>query len=92
MENRPLSQRLLALASACAVIWVFAYVAGPMLVNASQDFRKLGDFIVREDIDTGKFYYTDLELVGHADHNARSTMEYMPTGPGPLPAGDGAGQ
>ncbi|WP_316897853.1 hypothetical protein [Pseudodesulfovibrio indicus] len=92
MENRPLFQRLLALASICSVIWVFTYVAGPMLVNASQDFKTLGDFIVREDIDTGKFYYTDLELVGHADHNARSTMEYMPTGPGPMPKGDAAGQ
>ncbi|WP_319583980.1 hypothetical protein [uncultured Pseudodesulfovibrio sp.] len=85
MENRSLTQRILALVSVCAAIWVFTYVAGPMLVNASQDFRTLGDFIVRENIDTGMFYYTDLEIVGHADHNARSTIEYMPHGPGPLP-------
>lgn len=92
MQHRSLPQRLAAFLAACAMIWVLTYVAGPMLVNASDDFRTLGDFIVAENIDTGMFYYTDLEIVGHADHNSRSTMEYMPHGPGPTPAvGSAAG-
>lgn len=86
MQNRSLTRRITSFLLSCAAIWVFTYVAGPMLVNASDDFKTLGDFIVEENIDTGMFYYTDLEIVSHADHNSRSTIEYLPHGPGPMPS------
>ncbi|WP_272700594.1 hypothetical protein [Desulfovibrio sp. Fe33] len=85
MENRSLPQRLAAFALSCAAVWVFTFLIGPEVVESSEAFQKLGDFIVEENIETGMFYYTDVEIVGHADHNARSTMEYMPHGPGPMP-------
>ena len=84
MENkRSLSTRIGSFIATCAVIWAMAFVAGPWLINQSASFQTLADFVVESGIETGEFYYTDVEIVGHADHNARSSMEYLPHGPGP---------
>jgi len=82
MQDKSLTQRLLALAAAIAVIWLFTFVAGPWLVRDVPEFKRLAAFVNESGIETGEFYYTDVEIVGHADHNARSTMEYEPHGPG----------
>lgn len=84
MQDKPLIQRLMALAASVAVIWLFTFVAGPQLVKVVPEFKTLAAFVNESGIETGEFYYTDVEIVGHADHNARSTIEYEPHGPGPV--------
>lgn len=84
MENRKsLGSRLGSFVVTCCVIWAMVFVAGPWLITKSDSFQTLADFVVESEIETGEFYYTDVEIVGHADHNARSSMEYLPHGPGP---------
>jgi hypothetical protein len=82
--GRPgLARRLLSLAVAVMAVWSFVFVIGPRLVHVVPEFQALATFVNESGIETGEFYYTDVEIVGHADHNARSSMEYMPHGPGP---------
>jgi hypothetical protein len=83
MENKSLSFRIGSFFASCMIIWAMVFVAGPLLIDTTPAFRTLADFVVESDIETGEFYYTDVEIVGHADHNARSSMEYLPHGPGP---------
>ncbi|ACS78482.1 hypothetical protein [Maridesulfovibrio salexigens] len=83
MENKTLGFRIISFFATCSVIWAMVFVAGPMLIDTTPAFRTLADFVTESDIETGEFYYTDVEIVGHADHNARSSMEYLPHGPGP---------
>lgn len=83
MENQSLGRRLAALALVAALVWGFMFVIGPRLVKSVGAFRTLAAFVNESGIETGEFYYTDVEIVGHADHSARSTMEYAPHGPGP---------
>ena len=82
-KKRSLGARIGSLVATCAVIWAFVFVAGPWMITKSTSFQTLADFVVESGIETGEFYYTDVEIVGHADHNARSSMEYLPHGPGP---------
>jgi hypothetical protein len=73
--------------SLCIVVfslWTMVFVVCPMLRDAVPEIRTLAAFVDETGIETGEFYYTDVEIVGHADHNARSSMEYMPHGPGPM--------
>ncbi|WP_432735745.1 hypothetical protein [Maridesulfovibrio sp. FT414] len=83
MKNKSFSFRITSFVATCAVIWAAVFVAGPWLIGKSTQFQTLADFVVESGIETGEFYYTDVEIVGHADHNARSSMEYLPHGPGP---------
>jgi hypothetical protein len=83
MENASLLKRWLSLAAALAAVWVFVFAAGPALRDSVPEMRRMAAFVDETGIETGAFYYTDVEIVGHADINARSTMEYLPRGPEP---------
>lgn len=65
-------------------VWAFIFVMGPMLQANVEPLRQMGAFIERTGIEAGEFYYTDVSVVSHAQHSARSTIEYMPRGPRPI--------
>ena len=84
MENASLLKRWLAFASVSFMFWFFVFVAAPALVNTLPEMKQMADFVDFTGIETGEFYYTDVEIVGHASANARGTIEYLPKGPGKL--------
>lgn len=59
------------------VIWLLTFVVMPALASSCASFRTLAEFIDESEIDTGQFYYTDVEIVTKADLGARSTIEYF---------------
>ncbi|MFH1914290.1 MAG: hypothetical protein ABIK45_08465 [Pseudomonadota bacterium] len=83
MADQSLGRRLAALALIAALVWGFMFVAGPKLASSVPALGSLAAFVNESGIETGAYYYTSVEIVGHADHNARSTIEYRPHGPGP---------
>jgi len=58
-------------------VWALSFYILPTLTHSSSSIQQLADFIDFSEIDTGMFYYTDLEIVGTADLGARSTIEYF---------------
>lgn len=83
METKSATQRWTSFFIAVAATWVFVFVACPALVNAIPEMRQMADFVDESNIETGEFYYTDVECVGHANIGARSTFDYTPHGPSP---------
>lgn len=83
MENRSLSVRIMSFLAAILITWVVCFQLAPMLVNSVPVMKKMAVFVDESGIETGEFYYTDVEIVGHADINARSSIEYLPHGPVP---------
>ena len=73
--------RWTSFAAAVALIWFFLFHAGPALRDFIPQFRNFAETIEQTGINAGAIYYTDVEIVGHADINARSTFEHTPTGP-----------
>lgn len=67
----------LQLAASLFAIWTMTYVALPAITNSSTSFQTLADFIDSSGIDTGQFYYTDVEIITQADIGARSTIEFF---------------
>ena len=59
------------------VIWSLTFYILPTISGSFHSFKTLADFIDESEIDTGQFYYTDVEIVTHADIGARSTIEYF---------------
>lgn len=83
MENRSLPVRIASFLIAVTITWVVCFQLAPMLVENVPAMKKMADFVDESGIETGEFYYTDVEIVGHADLNARSSIEYLPHGPVP---------
>lgn len=69
---------------ALAGMWFFCFGFAPWLVESIPELKQMAAFVEDEGIETGEFYYTDVEIVSRADQNARNTMEYLPKGPGPV--------
>lgn len=61
-----------------AGIWFLSAVALPAIVQQSEAFRTMAAFIDFSEIDTGQFYYTDVEVCSDAELGVRHTFEYMP--------------
>lgn len=59
------------------VIWIMTFFVLPAITNSFSSFKTLADFIDSSGIDTGQFYYTDVEIVTKADIGARSTIEFF---------------
>ena len=80
MPNEHHKSRLkgwLQLGVALFLVWTLTYVALPAITNSSTNFQKIAQFIDSSEIDTGQFYYTDVEIVTQAEMGARSTIEYF---------------
>ncbi|MGL1931187.1 MAG: hypothetical protein OCC45_05450 [Desulfotalea sp.] len=75
--KKPLGRGLIQLAGAIFGVYLLSFYILPTITASSPSIQKLADFIDYEEIDTGMFFYTDLEIVGHADIGARSTIEYF---------------
>ncbi len=66
----------LKLFTAIAVVWGLTFWALPALTRSSESIQTLANFIDFSGIDTGRYYYTDVEVVTQADIGIRSTFEY----------------
>lgn len=69
-------QGLGQLVAAITVIWLLTFIILPAVTSSFSSFRTLAAFIDSSGIDTGQFYYTDVEIVTHADLGARSSIEF----------------
>ena len=70
--------RWFKLVAGIAMFWCFTYVICPAITASSEDFATMATFIDDSGIETGEFFYTDIEVCGEADLGARSTFEHMP--------------
>lgn len=57
-----------------AVIWVVFVIILPSLTRSSLAISQLANYIDESGIETGQFYYTGVEVVAHAEVNARSSI------------------
>ena len=64
------------LVGAITVIWLMTFIVLPALTGSFTSFSTLAAFIDSSGIDTGQFYYTDVEIVTRADIGARSSIEF----------------
>ena len=62
--------------SAIILIWFMTFIVLPALTSSFKSFSTLAAFIDSSGIDTGQFYYTDVEIVTTADIGARSSIEF----------------
>lgn len=64
------------LVTAITLIWLMTFIVLPYLTNSFKSFSTLAAFIDSSGIDTGQFYYTDVEIVTKAEIGARSSIEF----------------
>lgn len=64
------------LVAAFALIWFMTFTVLPALTRSFESFSTLAAFIDNSGIDTGQFYYTDVEIVTKADVGARSSIKF----------------
>ena len=77
-EQRSAAKRWGSLILGLALTWATVFVAGPALVQASPAMTHLANVIDENDIETGEFYYTDVEVCAISNLNTRTTIEYLP--------------
>ncbi|WP_136798612.1 MULTISPECIES: hypothetical protein [Desulfosediminicola] len=65
------------LAASLIAVWGVTFYVLPAITSSSDSIQGLADYIDETGIETGNFYYTSVEIVSHADMNARSTIEYF---------------
>lgn len=76
-QKKPLAKGLSQLFGALVGVWALSFYILPALTHSNSNIQQLADFIDFAEIDTGMFYYTDLDIVATADLGARSTIEYF---------------
>lgn len=64
------------LITAISLICLMTFVVLPALTRSFTSFSTLAAFIDSSGIDTGQFYYTDVEIVTQADIGARSSIQF----------------
>jgi hypothetical protein len=84
MKNRSPLRRWLSLTLAGACLWGFVWGLLPALIESSPALKEMDRFANFHGIETGAFYYTDVEIVGRASHEASATIRFPPKGPGPV--------
>jgi hypothetical protein len=80
MKTKTISNRsrgILHLLGAVTIIWIMTFIVLPTLTGSFTCFQTLADFIDSSGIDTGQFYYTDVEIVTQADVGARSSIAFF---------------
>lgn len=83
MEDKSALRRWTSLILALAVTWMVCFVAAPAFERSSQTMTRMARFIDESGINTGKFYYTDVEACAAANLHTRNTVLYEPHGPSP---------
>lgn len=68
---------LMQLVASLVAVWAVTFYLLPKVTSSSDSIQGLADYIDETGIETGNFYYTSVEIVAHADMNARSTIEYF---------------
>ncbi len=63
----------------------FAIVFLPALTRSCDKLEYMAQVLEEDNIDPSRYYYTDIEAVGDANHEISNTLRYMPHGPGPVP-------
>jgi len=81
MNEKSSLRRWLSFSLATALTWVVCFVAAPALVECSPAMTRMAKFIDNSGIETGEFYYTDVEACSTANLNTQNTVDYMPHGP-----------
>ncbi|MCK9239320.1 hypothetical protein [Desulfocurvus sp.] len=85
MQEKSTLRRWTSLILGLAATWAVCFVAAPAFVESNQTMTRMARFIDESGINTGKFYYTDVEACAVANLNTRNTVLYRPHGPGPKP-------
>ncbi|HKK32708.1 MAG TPA: hypothetical protein VJ934_04015 [Desulfomicrobiaceae bacterium] len=83
MQSKSRAYRWGSFFAGSLIIYLVCFVLGAKLVQTVPAMRRMAEFVDESGIETGEFYYTDVEIVGHADIGARSTFEHTPRGPQP---------
>ena len=78
LEGKSALVRWAALLGGCAAIWAMTFVALPAVIDASPFFTRMAAFVEESGIETGEFFYTDVEVCGEANVATRSTFDHMP--------------
>lgn len=55
-------------------VWLLCFVILPFHTKHSPATQQLADYIDESGIETGKFYYTSVEIVAHAEAGARGAV------------------
>ncbi len=76
IEIKEKSKGYIKLTLCMMAIWFLGFVALPSLTKISATAQQLADFIDYSEIETGYFYYTGVEIVAHAEMNARSSTQF----------------
>ena len=78
MQQSSTLRRWLSLGVWIGLVWAFTFVLCPAIVRSSPEMTAMAEFIDMTGIETGEFFYTDVEVCGDAELGMRSTFEYMP--------------
>ena len=80
MESASLAKRWLALAACALCCWVMMFVALPAVTRAFPAMTRLDRVIDDNNIRTGMFFYTDVEVAGVSIVNIENTIRFLPHG------------
>ena len=80
MSDASATKRWLALAVCVFCCWAMMFVVLPAVNRAVPAMGRLARVIEDNNIRTGMFFYTDVEVSGVANMNIENTMRYMPHG------------
>jgi len=72
-------EKIKGVAILCCVIagmWSLMGYALPLVTKSFDMTQQLADYIDQEDIETGQFYYTGVEITGRAEAGARASIAF----------------
>lgn len=89
MQKQSLGKRLGKFFVGIVALLLFSNVFLPALTRSCDKLEHMAQVLEEDNIDPSRYYYTDIEAVGDANHELSNTMRFMPKGPGPVPTGTG---
>jgi len=82
MQNARPVARWLAFLAGCAFFWSLMFVICPAINRTFPDMQRIARVVDENNLRTGMFFYTDVEVTGAAAMHTSSTVRFMPHGTG----------
>jgi hypothetical protein len=79
-----LAIRIRKLVIGIVALLLFSNVFLPALTRSCDKLEYMANALEEQNIDPSRYYYTDIEAVGDANHEVSNTLRFMPHGQGPL--------
>lgn len=78
MQHKSALRRWASLGLGLFLTWAAVFVVGPAVVDSSPSMTHMANVLEETGIESGAWYYTDVEVCAISNVNTRNTIEYLP--------------